>query len=76
MQAIRKEKEMDEQRNLEERNLKELMKAKKIVKFFLMNGFQVWGRIMAFDGNVVIIRETKTETVQMIYRHAISTVVL
>lgn len=67
---------MEETKNLEEKNLRELMKLKKTAKLYLMNGYQLHGKILAFDERVIIIREDRTGEIQMVFRHAISTLVL
>lgn len=44
------------------------------VTIFLTNGFQLRGRIIGFDGYVVLIESTERKQ-QMVYKHAISTIV-
>jgi len=59
--------------NLQEQLLNQLRKDKTIVTVFLTNGFQFKGLIKAFD-NFVILVETDGKQ-QIIYKHAISTLV-
>lgn len=59
--------------NLQEQLLNQLRKDKTMVTVFLTNGFQFKGLIKAFD-NFVILVETDGKQ-QIIYKHAISTLV-
>jgi len=43
------------------------------VTIFLMNGFQLRGHVMGFDNFVVVVDSEGKQ--QMIYKHAISTIV-
>ena len=43
------------------------------VTLFLMNGFQLRGQVMGFDNFVVVVDSEGKQ--QMIYKHAISTIV-
>ena len=52
--------------------LNALRKEKQTVSIFLVNGIKLQGRISAFDQFVVMLKST---TSQMIYKHAISTIV-
>lgn len=45
----------------------------RIQRFFLMNGFQMRGIIRGFDNFVVILESEGKQ--QMIYKHAISTII-
>ena len=64
---------MTEQVNLQDAILKEVRRDKVPVTLFLMNGFQLRGIITGFDSFVVTIDSDGKQ--QMIYKHAISTVV-
>jgi host factor-I protein len=64
---------MQKQQNLQDLVLNTARKEKMTVTVFLMNGFQFKGVVRGFDSFVVII-ETEGRQ-QMIYKHAISTVV-
>lgn len=64
---------MQKQLNLQDLVLNTARKEKMTVTVFLMNGFQFKGIVKGFDNFVVII-ETEGRQ-QMIYKHAISTVV-
>ena len=58
---------------LQDRFLAALRREKMPVIFFLMNGFQMRGTVTAYDGfTVFLLSEGKQ---QMIYKHAISTIV-
>lgn len=52
--------------------LNELRKEKVNVSIFLVNGIKLHGIVDAFDENVVMLKNAIT---QMVYKHAISTVV-
>ena len=53
--------------------LNEVRKERQLVTIFLMNGFQMKGVITGFDSFVVTLVSEGRQ--QMIYKHAISTVV-
>ena len=53
--------------------LNELRKERQLVTVFLMNGFQMKGVVTGFDSFVVTLVSEGRQ--QMIYKHAISTVV-
>ena len=59
--------------NLQEAILKEVRRDKIPVTLFLMNGFQLRGVITGFDSFVVVLVTEGRQ--QMIYKHAISTLV-
>ena len=59
--------------NLQEAILKECRKEKVPVTLFLMNGFQLRGIVTGFDSFVVVLVTDGKQ--QMIYKHAISTLV-
>ena len=59
--------------NLQDAILKEVRRDKVPVTLFLMNGFQLRGTITGFDSFVVVLLSEGKQ--QMIYKHAISTLV-
>lgn len=59
--------------NLQDAILKEVRRDKVPVTIFLMNGFQLRGIITGFDSFVVLLVTDGKQ--QMIYKHAISTLV-
>ena len=64
---------MSNTENLQDLFLNEARREHQLVTVFLMNGFQMKGVVTGFDNFVVcLISEGKQ---QMIYKHAISTVV-
>ncbi|MEC4685049.1 MAG: RNA chaperone Hfq [Nitrospirota bacterium] len=63
---------MTKNQNLQDSFLNQLRKEKTHVVVYLTNGVRLRGVIKGFDSFVVLLKET---TVQMIYKHAISTVV-
>ncbi|MFW6015340.1 MAG: RNA chaperone Hfq [bacterium] len=64
---------MKQQINLQDNILNEVRKKKIDVTIFLMNGYQLNGIVKGFD-NFTIILETD-EKEQMVYKHAISTII-
>jgi host factor-I protein len=65
--------EMQKTQNLQDCFLNQLRKDKAVVTMFLMNGFQLHGVVKGFDGFTVILDSEGKQ--QLIYKHAISTVV-
>ncbi len=59
--------------NLQDAILKEVRREKIPVTLFLMNGFQLRGLVTGYDNFVVVL--TTDGKQQMIYKHAISTLV-
>ena len=59
--------------NLQDAILKEVRREKVPVTLFLMNGFQLRGVITGYDNFVVVLVTDGKQ--QMIYKHAISTLV-
>lgn len=59
--------------NLQDMLLNQLRKDKVLSTVFLTNGFQLKGTIKGFDNFVVILESEGKQ--QMIYKHAISTLV-
>ena len=64
---------MSDSTNLQEAILKECRREKIPVTLFLMNGFQLRGSITGYDSFVVVLVSEGKQ--QMIYKHAISTLV-
>ena len=64
---------MSDAMNLQEAILKECRRDKVPVTLFLMNGFQLRGIVTGFDSFVVVLVTDGKQ--QMIYKHAISTLV-
>ena len=59
--------------NLQDAILKEVRRERIPVTLFLMNGFQLRGVVTGFDSFVVVLNTDGKQ--QMIYKHAISTLV-
>ena len=57
---------------LQDSFLNELRKEKMTVSVFLVNGIKLHGIVDDFDEHVIMLKNTLT---QMVYKHAISTVV-
>lgn len=64
---------MQKSQNIQDVMLNQIRREKQTVTFFLMNGFQMRGIVRSFD-NFVVVLETDGKQ-QMIYKHAISTIV-
>lgn len=64
---------MQKQQNLQDYFLNQARRDRTPVTVFLMNGFQLRGIVRGFDAFVVIVDSDGKQ--QMIYKHAISTVV-
>ncbi len=64
---------MEKTKNLQELFLNRVRLDKLPVTVFLMNGFQLRGIIRAFDSFTVVLDSEGKQ--QMIYKHAISTIV-
>lgn len=64
---------MTELTTLQETMLRQVVKEHIPVTLFLMNGFQMRGIIIGFDDRVVVLVTEGRQ--QMIYKHAISTMV-
>ena len=64
---------MSEMINLQDAILKECRRERVPVTLFLMNGFQLRGIITGYDSFVVVLVTDGKQ--QMIYKHAISTLV-
>jgi host factor-I protein len=64
---------MQKLQNLQDQFLNQARRERALVTLFLMNGFQLRGIIRGFDAFVVMVDSEGKQ--QMIYKHAISTVV-
>ncbi|MGI5936291.1 MAG: RNA chaperone Hfq [Oscillospiraceae bacterium] len=64
---------MQKTQNLQDIFLNQARREKLPVTIFLMNGFQLKGVIRGFDSFIVIVDSDGKQ--QMIYKHAISTIV-
>lgn len=64
---------MSEVTNLQDAILKEVRRERVPVTLFLMNGFQLRGIVTGYDSFVVLLVTDGKQ--QMIYKHAISTIV-
>jgi host factor-I protein len=64
---------MQKTQNLQDSFLNQPRKDRSTVTMFLMNGFQLHGIVKAFDGFTVVLDSDGKQ--QLIYKHAISTVV-
>ena len=63
---------MQKSQNLQDAFLNQARKDRLTVTMFLMNGFQLHGVVKGFDGFTVVL---DSEGRQLIYKHAISTIV-
>lgn len=59
--------------NLQDAFLNGIRKESKEVTVFLLNGYQIKGYVKGFDNYVVIMESNNKQ--QLIYKHAISTIV-
>lgn len=60
---------------LEENYLDNLQKEETLVSIYLINGIKLNGLIASFNENALILTDTKSTISQLIYKHAISTIV-
>ena len=65
--------DMQKTQNLQDIFLNQARKEKTVVTVFLVNGFQLRGIIRGFDSFVVMMDSDGKQ--QMIYKHAISTII-
>lgn len=63
---------MSKSQNLQDNFLNTLRKEHTPVSIFLVNGIKLQGRIDSFDQYVIMLKNTIN---QMVYKHAISTIV-
>lgn len=64
---------MQKTQNLQDIFLNQVRRDRLVVTMFLMNGFQMHGTVKGFDGFTVILDSDGKQ--QLIYKHAISTIV-
>ena len=64
---------MQKTQNLQDLFLNQLRKDKSVVTMFLMNGFQLHGVVKGFDSFTLVLDSEGKQ--QLIYKHAISTIV-
>lgn len=55
--------------------LKKLLEDKIQVSLYLINGIKLLGQVASFDDTVILLKDNKNTTEQLIYKHAISTIV-
>ena len=63
---------MKENKNIQEIILTKLLRERRPVTLFLMNGFQLRGQVTGFDNFMVVLENEGKQ--QAIYKHAISTI--
>ncbi len=63
---------MSKSQNLQDNFLNALRKEHTPVSIFLVNGIKLQGKVDSFDQYVVMLKNTSS---QMVYKHAISTIV-
>ena len=63
---------MSKGQNLQDNFLNTLRKERTPVSIFLVNGIKLQGRVDSFDQYVIMLKNTIS---QMVYKHAISTIV-
>ncbi len=63
---------MPKSQNLQDNFLNTLRKEHTPVSIFLVNGIKLQGRVDSFDQYVIMLKNTMS---QMVYKHAISTIV-
>lgn len=59
--------------NLQDLFLNKVRKESKEVTIYLVNGFQIRGHIKGFDNYIIIVENNEKQ--QLVYKHAISTIV-
>jgi host factor-I protein len=57
---------------LQDKFLQDLIESKTLVAVFLVNGIRLQGQVEFFDNYIVAVKSTAT---QLVYKHAISTIV-
>ncbi|AUR51735.1 RNA chaperone Hfq [Aquella oligotrophica] len=61
--------------NLQDPYLNSLRKEQIKVSIYLINGIKLTGIVSSFDQYVVVLRDNESTVNQLIYKHAISTIV-
>ena len=64
---------MQKTQNLQDTFLNQLRRERTLITVFLVNGFQMHGVIRAYDGFTVVLDSDGRQ--QLIYKHAISTII-
>lgn len=63
---------MSEKFNLQDRFLNHLRTQKIGIKVFLVNGFQLQGKVKSFDSYTLLLEDNKKQS--FVFKHAISTI--
>lgn len=63
------------QDKLQNEYLETLSKNNTLVAIYLINGIKLSGMIAAHDVSAVLLRDSKSTVEQLIYKHAISTII-
>jgi len=61
--------------NIQHNYLQELIASKVSVSLYLINGIKLSGVIFDIDDSCILLRDNKSTVTQLIYKHAISTIV-
>lgn len=61
--------------NLQEQYLEQLLEQEVLVSIYLINGIKLSGVVASYDQYVVLLKDNKNTMDQLIYKHAISTIV-
>ncbi len=61
--------------NLQDHYLEQLQHQEILVSIYLINGIKLSGVVASFDQYVVLLKDNKSTMDQLIYKHAISTIV-
>lgn len=59
---------------VEQQYIQDIVDNKRHVNIFLLNGVKLQGTIIAFDDDAIIVSGNKSNTSQLVYKHAISTI--
>ena len=61
--------------NLQDHYLDQLKLQQMLVSIYLINGIKLSGVVASYDEHVVLLKDNKNTMDQLIYKHAISTIV-
>ncbi len=61
--------------NLQDQYLNQLRKDEVKLSIYLVNGIKLSGVVLSFDQYVIILKDVENTINQLIYKHAISTIV-
>ncbi len=61
--------------NLQDQYLNNLRKDEIKISIYLVNGIKLSGVVDSFDQYVIILKDVENTVTQMIYKHAVSTIV-